>query len=513
MKNTRMKKLAATVAAGAILIGAAFSSGLPTAAVAAEPAVEVSTQAVTNQTPKYVFMFIGDGMSYPQIQAAADYKGAMAQGAHPEILAGPSKMPFMNFPAAGSATTFDSSSFCPDSASTATSLATGHKTYSGSINMDEQKKVSYETITEKVKEQLGYKVGIISTVNLNHATPAAFYAHQPSRNNYYEIGQELVASGFDYFAGGALLSPTGKENNQTSVYDLAKEAGYKVITTQSEASKLTAQDGKALLIGETLADSDALSYDNDRQSSEWALKDYVRKGIEVLNNDKGFFMMVEGGKIDWACHANDAGSTVADTLALSDAVNEAIAFYNAHPQETLIIVTGDHETGGLTIGYAGTDYDTFLTNLSNQKISYAKFDSDYVAGYKKNQTSFENVLKDVKAHFGLMTAADAQASANSKLVLTEYELSQLKAAYDKTMSGSEVDKANQREYVLYGTYEPLTVTITHLLNNKSGINFSSYAHTGLPVPVFAQGVGYDMFKGYYDNTDVYDKVAALLKVK
>ena len=132
-----------------------------------------------------------------------------------------------------------------------------------------------------------------------------------------------MASGFDYFAGGGLLSPEGKDGQQKSLYTLAEEAGYQVITSQSEASQLTAQDGKALVIGETLADSDALSYDNDRAQNEWALRDYVRKGIEVLDNDKGFFMMVEGGKIDWACHANDAGSAVADTLAFSDAVKRS----------------------------------------------------------------------------------------------------------------------------------------------------------------------------------------------
>ena len=513
MKKTSMKKWTAAIVLGAVLAGAALQTGLPASAAATAQAAPIRTQQTVTQAPKYVFLFIGDGMSYPQIQTAADYQGAMQQEAQADILSGPSKMPFMNFPAAGSATTYDSTSFCPDSASTATSLSTGHKTYSGVINMDEQKKVSYETIAEKVKAQLGYKVGIVSSVNLNHATPAAFYAHQPSRNNYYEIGQELVASGFDYFAGGGLLSPEGKDGQQTSLYTLAEQAGYQVITTQSKAGQLAAQDGKALVIGETLADSDALSYDNDRRQSEWALKDYVRKGIEVLDNDKGFFMMVEGGKIDWACHANDAGSAVADTLALNDAINEAVAFYNNHPQETLIVVTGDHETGGLTIGYAGTDYDTFLTNLDNQAISYAKFDSDYVANYKKNKTSFETVLQDIKTNFGLMSASDAEASANGKLVLTDYELAQLKAAYDKTMSGATVDKANQREYVLYGTYEPLTVTITHLLNNKSGVNFASYAHTGLPVPVFAQGVGYDLFKGYYDNTDIYNKMAVLLKVQ
>jgi alkaline phosphatase len=110
-----------------------------------------------------------------------------------------------------------------------------------------------------------------------------------------------------------------------------------------------------------------MDYELDRAEGEWALADYVEKGIEVLDNDKGFFMMCEGGKIDWACHANDAGSTVSDTLALADAVEVAVDFAKKHPQDTLILVTGDHETGGLTIGYAGTDYDTYLTNLTSQR--------------------------------------------------------------------------------------------------------------------------------------------------
>ena len=223
--------------------------------------------------------------------------------------------------------------------------------------------------------------------------------------------------------------------------------------------------------------------------------------------------MVEGGKIDWACHANDAGSSIADTLALSDAVGEAVKFYNEHPTETLILVTGDHETGGLTIGYAGTNYDTYLANLTNQKISYAKYDEEYVAKYKAEKTPFETVLKDITANFGLMTADNPKAASNEKLVLTDYEISLLKAAYEKTMSGEAVDKSNQAEYVLYGTYEPLSVTITHILNNKSGINFSSYSHTGLPVGVFALGNGEELFEGYYDNTDIYDKVSELLNVK
>ena len=448
-------------------------------------------------------------MSYPQFQAASDYLGAMADTNNDDILDGNVNLSFMDFPVAASAVTYDSSSFCPDSASTATSISTGYKTYSGTINMDETATVAYETIAEKLQEQLGWKIGVISSVNLNHATPAAFYAHQASRGSYYEIGEELVASGFEYFAGGGLLKPTGSDKDKTSLYDLAAQAGYQVVMTQAEAEAVTA--GPVLIIDEHLADSDAFAYENDRTEDMWALSDYVKKGIEVLDNDTGFFMMVEGGKIDWACHANDAGSTIADTIALSDAVEEAVAFAKQHPDETLILVTGDHETGGLTIGYAGTDYDTFLTNLSNQKISYAKYDSDYVAGYKENNTSFEDVMKDVEALFGLKLSG----AEDDKLVLTDYEVQKLKDAYAATMDPdrAKADPANQAEYVLYGTYEPLSVTITHLLNNKSGINFSSYAHTGLPVAVFAQGAGQDLFGGFYDNTQIYHKLTDLLDVK
>lgn len=498
---------------------------------AAEATEETSEDAGTadtqTKTPKYVFLFIGDGMSYPQIQATNYYLSAMADDGD-EILTSQNNLNMMDFPVAGSAQTYDSTSFCPDSASTATSISTGHKTYSGTINMDEKMETSYETIAEKLKEQKGYKIGILSSVNLNHATPAAFYAHQASRNSYYEIGQELIASNFDYFAGGGLLQPTGAEEDQADLYELAKEAGYNVVNTKADAEALTADSGKTIVIDETLADGDSMSYAMDLEEGEWGLADYVEKGIEVLDNDTGFFMMVEGGKIDWACHANDAASTITDTVALDEAVGKAVEFYNEHPDETLILVTGDHETGGLTIGFAGTDYDTFLTNISNQKISYAKFDSDYVSAYKENKTDFDTVMADVTELFGLQApngGEEAAQQADSKdqhpeseenagsLVMTEYEYNKLKAAYDETMSRTgEEEEFGQEEYILYGSYEPLTVTITHILNNKSGINFGSYAHTGLPVEVFAMGAGQEQFEGYYDNTDIFNKMAALTGV-
>lgn len=528
----KAKKISAFLLATAILSTTAMPqitmAATDTATETEKAAEDTTASGETAETgiPKYIFLFIGDGMSYPQVQATNYYLNAMEDDGD-EILTSESKLNMMKFPVAGSAQTYDSTSFCPDSASTATSISTGHKTYSGTINMDEKMETSYETIAEKLKKQLGYKVGILSSVNLNHATPAAFYAHQASRNNYYEIGEEMIASDFDYFAGGGLKKTTGAEGDKKDLYELASEAGYKVVKTQAEAEALTAEDGKTIVIDETLADDDAMSYDMDLEEGEWGLADYVEKGIEVLDNETGFFMMCEGGKIDWACHANDAAATITDTIAMDEAVGKAVEFYNEHPDETLILVTGDHETGGLTIGFAGTDYDTFLSNISNQKISYAKFDSDYVAGYKENKTDFDTVMADVTELFGLQAPVSEEEKTNQadskdehpesedkgSLVLTEYEYDKLKTAYEETMSRTgEEEEFGQEEYVLYGSYEPLTVTITHILNNKSGINFGSYAHTGLPVEVFAMGVGQEQFDGYYDNTDIFHKVAALTGV-
>lgn len=525
-----LKKILCGALGASLLLSSTACSAAPAQQAAPAASAVSQTQgqsenaAQTKQAakaPKYVFLFIGDGMSYPQFQAASDYLGALDDPdyvkALPSIdyekregeLNGPKRLNFMNFDVAGSAVTYDSCSFAPDSASTATSIATGYKTYSGMINVDLTGSTPYETIAEKLHSQKGWKVGIVSSVNLNHATPAAFYAHQASRNNYYEIGEELVNSGFEYFAGGGLKKVTGPDKDKTSLYDLAANAGYKVTYTQADAEAVTAADGKVILIDEHLADSDAMDYEMDRQDGEWALADYVKKGIDVLDNDTGFFMMCEGGKIDWACHANDAGATVNDTLALADAVQVAIDFAKQHADETLILVTGDHETGGLTIGFAGTDYDTYLDSLASQNISYAQFDEQYVEKYKENHTSFEDAMKDVEKLFGLKLSGDE----NDRLVLTDYEVQRLRTAYEFAMTDPDVEEYTQEQYVLYGTYNPFSVTVTHILNNKAGVDFTSYSHTGLPVAVFANGAGEDAFNGYYDNTEIYQKMASLLEVK
>lgn len=515
--NKTVKRILGSMLALAMLIGVGYAINSPIK----PQAVEAASSANWNgKTPKYIFMFIGDGMSFPQIQATQYYKGIEAHGAidaSKKNYPSPEKLSFMNFPVSGTVTTYDSTSVCPDSASTATALSTGNKTLSSVINMDETKTKSYEIITEKLKKQLGYKVGIVSSVNIDHATPGAYYAHVPSRGNYYDMGIQLVDSNFDYFAGGKFLSDDSKEvkeQGKTPIETLAKQKGYTVVNTKADIEKLKKGD-KAIAVcpdDEVEKESGAIKYDLDRTGSELTLADYTKKGIDVLDNDKGFFMMVEGGKIDWAGHANDAASNIHDTEAFGDSVQQAINFYNAHPDETLILVTGDHETGGLTIGFAGTNYDTYLQNLSNQKVSYTEFDRN-VAKYRENKTSFDDAMKDVEINFGLKRAGSTGDSTKGGMVLTASEEAKIKAAYEKSMIAKDNRTQDENEYVMYGTYEPFTVTLTHTLNNKSGIAFSSYSHTGLPVAMMAKGVGQDLFAGYYDNTNVFDKLKAITKVQ
>ncbi len=319
----------------------------------------------------------------------------------------------------------------------------------------------------------------------------------------------MINSGFEFFSGGGLKRVTGPDKDKTNLYELAEKAGYKVVFKQADAEAITAADSKVIIVDEHLADSDAMLYEIDRTNEQWSLADHVRKGIEVLDNDTGFFMMCEGGKIDWSCHANDAATTVIDTIALADAVQVAIDFAKEHKDETLILVTADHETGGLSIGFAGTDYDTYLDALSGQSISYVQFDEQYVSGYKEAGTSFEDAMKDVEKFFGLKLKGEE----GDRLVLTEYEAQLLRTAYDLILTDYSMEEYTQEQYLLYGPYNPFSVTITHILNNKSGVDFTSYSHTGLPVPVFAEGAGANLFTGYYDNTDIYHKMASLLEVK
>jgi len=269
---------------------------------------------------------------------------------------------------------------------------------------------------------------------------------------------------------------------------------------------LTPSAGKVLAVNPTLQDSMAMPYEIDRDSRDLSLADYVSKGIEFLDNPRGFFFAVEGGKIDWACHANDAAASINDTLALDRAITRAVEFQKKHPEETLIIVTGDHETGGMSIGFAGTQYSTFFEKVFLQQGSYVAFNDNVLTPYKK-----QNTLATAKLNDLLPTIKDFFGIDYEKLDDASKEM--LQRSFVRSMKG-EVERAPQESvYQLYGGYEPLTVTLTHLANQAAGIGWTTYSHTGVPVPVYALGSNQVLFNGYYDNTDLFYKMATAMGIK
>jgi len=445
---------------------------------------------------KYVFFFIGDGMASVQIHAAEAYLASLNVDDTVEGGIKAVNLAVSNFPVQGMATTYAGNQFITDSAAAGTALACGVKTGVGVISMSYDADVSYQTVAELAKAQ-GKKVGIVSSVSIDHATPAVFYAHQASRNNYHEIAHQLATSGFDYFGGGGIKRPDGDLGN---VYDAITANGYQIVTTRQELN--AAQPGQKLVAYNHILDSsDALYYEMDRPADHISLAEFTAKGIELLDNSNGFFMMVEGGKIDWACHANDGKASIMDTIEFDKAVLEALSFYNQHPNETLIVVTGDHETGGMTIGFAGTQYATAFEVLGYQTKSFESFDKD-LDTYKAT-AAWSGEADDMDATIKAMVLESFGLNYDD---LSDFQKKQLEDAFDRSMKGEAI-KSAEEDYLLYGGYEPFSVTLTHLLNQIAGLGWTSYAHTGVPVPVLAKGAASDLFNGFYDNTDVAKRIA------
>ncbi|MPQ46380.1 alkaline phosphatase [Marinifilum sp. N1E240] len=488
------------------------------------------TSAVTAQTskqseykgaaPKYIFFFIGDGMGLSQANTAEAYLGALNK------TNGIQKLNLSSLPKQGFYTTYASDRFITGSAAAGTALSTGGKTTVNTIGMDAKRQKPLKTIAELAKEK-GYKVGIVSSVSIDHATPAAFYAHQPTRNMYYNISLDLSKSGFNYFAGGGFKNPEGDgkhieknsmanfgmgeskelEDKEPNSMKIAEKRGYRFVNTVKDFKKLKKGDDKIISIAPNLSGGSALPYFIDQNGkTDISLAEFTKKGIEILDNKDGFFMMVEGGKIDWACHANDAATVIQEVLQFDNAVAEALKFYNKHPEETLILVAGDHETGGMALGFSGSHYSSDFAVLQHQKLSYEAF-SDLIKEYKKTKEGnykVEDGLALVKKHFGL-------GDTEKKLALSEFELKQLKAAFEKSMNYKKEMKKDDQFYLLYGSYDPLTITACHILSQKAGIGWTSFSHTAAPIPIRSIGVGSDLFVGFYDNTDVPKNLMKLIE--
>lgn len=356
------------------------------------------------QQAKYVFYFIGDGMGVTQVLGTEMYQSELKG----EI--GVTPLLFAQFPHTAMVTTFSSVNGVTDSAAAGTALATGHKTRNGSLGVTKDGISPVNSVATWAKAN-GYRVGISSSVSIDHATPAAFYAHQKDRGNSYNIGLDLIAANFDFYAGSDFDDPTNlKESRKDgktydNLYDLTQKAGYTLARGYKDYQKKAKKADKMILFqteNASKADRGSIPYAIDRKKGDMSLAEITRAGINFLSKeaDKGFFLMVEGGKIDWACHANDAATTFHEVQDFDEAIKVAYEFYEQHPDETLIVVTADHETGGMVLGNGS--YALNLQALKAQKLSEGAYTSVLNNLRKKynNQVSWEVIQQSLKDNFG-----------------------------------------------------------------------------------------------------------------
>ena len=314
------------------------------------------------QKAKYVFYFIGDGMGFNHVSLTEYWLG------HTQGVFDSRPLSFSQFPVLGWAVTHSESNLITDSAAAGTALSTGNKTKNGMIATGPDS-TALTSISYKIHDA-GYKVGISSTVGINHATPAAFYGHNVNRGNYYEIASEIPASEFEFFAGGGAIESTGDDEDKVSVYEAIENGGYVIAEGMDDFAAKKDGAEKMMLLQKDGRLRTELPYAIMKEY-DMTQADLVRASIDFLYDEEGegFFVMSEGGRIDWASHGNDTKAVILETLSLSDAVAEAVRFYNEHPDETLIVVTADHETGGLTLSWE-KGYNLYLDKL--EEISCSK---------------------------------------------------------------------------------------------------------------------------------------------
>ena len=427
-------------------------------------------------------------MSFAQLESANMFQKAVYGDSNALLL---SKLPVKSVIATNA---YNHYITCSSAAGTA--LATGYKTNLGAVGISPDGKTSYESIAEYGQSQ-GLKVGILTSVFINHATPACFYANVFGRDDYYQIGKQLVSSGFNYFAGGIIKN--ANEAGKQDIYELARQSKYKVVETIEEFKKLKNKGENVIAGSVEMNGGENICPYIDRGNNIISLADYLKKGIELLDNDKGFFIMCEGGQIDWACHANDLAKSIGEVVDFDNTIKIAMEFYNQHPDETLIVITSDHETGGLSLGSNRMAYEMKPEQMKYQTLSNDAFNARVIKSIKNlsSKVTFEQVMDSVKKYFEL----------GGKVTIDESDKLRLKQAY---RAGFETEKSNSEDY-MYEKYDPITTTASRILAERAGFGWTSYSHTAMPVPLRAIGVGSELFDNLDDNTQLAPVFRQLMK--
>lgn len=458
--------------------------------------VAISTFATK---PKYIFYFIGDGMGMAPVMATEAYNRLVHNNENPLLMT--------SLPNGGWAQTWSASSPVTDSAAAGTALATGHKTKNGMLGMNPDT-VAVNSIAVALKEA-GYGIGIVTNCAADDATPGAFYAHVPKRSMYYEVGRDAAFSGVDFLAGASLRGDKDKNGNPTDLYNIIEQQGVQVLRGADGARQVATSSSSRIFLlnplgygnsGEMGFIVDGVGNDGVGLTLSMAM-DACFTHLEKNSPDK-FFMMVEGGLIDHVLHDNDGSAAVREIIDFDNCIRRAYEFYQKHPEETLIVITADHDTGGMSVGCKATGYNAFPANVDAQKLSKGAF-SDYCVALLKNQSEkavtwpeMQQYLKENLGFWNTVTLKDAQTQA-------------IKDAFDRTfVQGKTADEKG-----LYKTSNAFAAEVFRVYSDATGWGFTTPNHTGNPVPVFAIGDGAQAFARMQDNIQIAPTILRLAGVE
>ncbi len=434
--------------------------------------------------PKYVFYFIGDGMGTNQVLMTEFYQASLKG----EM--GPSPLCFTQFPVATVMTHYATNRNVTDSPASGTALATGVKTKNGFVGLDSDGN-PVKNLAEIAKES-GKKVAIVTTSDANDATPAAFFSHQPSRTWGYEIMQEMIAHGYEFYGGAGLRNENRTHDRQPAdpIRPQFEAAGYTICDPAGFRSGYKDMQKVLMIPLEGQAVTYSIDTVNDlpeNRNAHLTFSDFVSSALTFLMRDnpkKGFFMMAEAGEIDHACHSRDAATLVQEVIDFDEGIRLAYDFYLKHPKETLIIVAADHETGGLTFAPRMPED---LAKLRVQKHSMNRL-SDRLKERMVSQKailSWEEIKTYLSQELGLWKEVE----------ISWEDEKMLRDIYEVTIARRDPGSAKD----LYADNSKIVSAAVGVLNKACGITWSSKSHTSGYVPVFAIGAGSERFTCRMDN--------------
>lgn len=441
------------------------------------------TAAFGAEAPRYIFYFIGDGMGMSHVMAAEAYNRTVLKSDTPVLM--------LQFPVASMCTTYSASSPVTDSAAAGTALATGSKTNNSMLGMTPDSVAVYSIARDL--SDLGYGVALVTSVAPDDATPGAFYAHVPSRSMYYEIGKQYAESGFDFLAGSRLRGIKDKNNKDTDLLDVFARNNIRIAHGLEELSAFG--KGRTILLNPRDVDYHQIHFTIDSVAGAMKLPDMTEAALERMriNGRDKFFIMVEGGNIDYGGHANDGGTIIKEMLNFNQALRHAYDFYLQHPDETLIVVTADHETGGFGLGNNDVGYDLHLAYIDSQRISKDMF-TEYCRSVVASDADYEweDMRKYICDKLGFWRTVP----------VTESQENCLMELFNQYFKKSETEMSKTE----YNSFDQLTQEVFKIMDRNTGLGFTTNTHTGTFVPVFAIGVGAEEFIGVSDNISIPAKL-------